>query len=275
QYLNMFDKFLNIDYLKEEFDLISNSIGLDINDIKDWGSEEFIFKNEIAQPLMVGYSVLLKRIFLDMGFYKPDLCLGYSVGEISANLFSESISSQDALKISVNRARFMNASVCNENSQGLISIRGIGLRELSDEVEKHELFISIVNGIDHFVVGGHNKNLKNIQDELEKNRGCKITKINVNVASHTPLLKKSEDLLYQYLDNVEWKRTDVKVISGIDGRSVNSKEDFKVKFSKQVSSTINWVTCIKRLIEQEVKMVVEIGPGKSMKNIILNNNLGV
>lgn len=275
QHINMFDCFFEIEELGKEFDLISNCIGEDIKDIEKWSKEKSIFKNETAQILMVGYSVILKKLFLDMNFSNPKLCIGYSVGEISANLFGNTISSDEALRMAVNRSKIMNMSINNGVEQGLLSIRGINLINIKNLIDSTGNYLSILNGRDHFLVGGYLKSINNLEFYLREYKSIKITKINVSVASHTPLMNESEKYLYDYLDCIKWEKSEVNVLSGLDGRSILNKKEFKNKFSKQISNPINWMDCISRVLEQGVDLLVEIGPGKSMKNIIINNDLGI
>lgn len=145
--------------------------------------------------------------------HQPDLLLGYSLGEMVAQLVAEAIPLEAALEMLYRHASLMESATPEggmiailENPDALLPL----LRNIPD------LWISAHNFDNHCVASGTPRALDALQQRLES-RQTTMQRLPVRRAFHSPLMDPAETAFKNYLRNVVPTRPRFEVVSATTG----------------------------------------------------------
>jgi [acyl-carrier-protein] S-malonyltransferase len=268
QYSKMFAKF-NLDDIK----MLSDFLKIDLVP-KITLNEQELFNNLHAQPLIAGFEYL---IWNSIKNNLPEISgiSGYSLGELTAVAVSSNMSLTDLLKTAKTRAALMTDALSSPGS--LIAISGADINAVTQICNDSKCFIAIKNSDTSLIVGGLINDLQIFKELASKLPGnIKIQNIAVDIPAHTPLLKNASRQFHQYLStNIQNNNLEFKIVSGIDASVQYSMLTTVDNLSKQISQTINFDKVIQVLYELGSDVILEIGPGKALSNIIKQQDLPI
>jgi len=223
-----------------------------------------IFNNSFAQPFILATQV---ATYMAIKKYIPlvSIFAGYSLGELSIYGCNGALSPKSAIEMAQKRALIMDNA--NAKNSALLSCQNIPQRVVQKLCNESGTFISIINVNNNFIIGGETDNLQNFQ-ELAENELALIKKINIKLASHTPLLKVATDDFYKELKSSTFKNPDILSISSINNDFILTKEDAISTLSKQISQTIQWKSTLEALIEYGCDTILELGPGRALSKMV-------
>jgi [acyl-carrier-protein] S-malonyltransferase len=102
-----------------------------------------------------------------------------------------------------------------------------------------------------------------------KSSGAKMCKeLNVSGPFHSPMLIPAGKKLREALDTVEICDMKVPYVANVTAKIVNDKSEVRELLEKQVSSPVRWADSVKLMIEEGVDTFIEIGPSKTLTNMI-------
>ena len=101
-----------------------------------------------------------------------------------------------------------------------------------------------------------------------KELGGKIISLKVSAPFHTPLMKPAEDKMAKLLDTVEWNDPVIPWISNVTAEIVISGQKARDLMKKQITSPVLWSRIVKKMKEEGVTHIIEIGPGKVLTGLI-------
>lgn len=235
--------------------------------------EELIFKNEYAQPLICATQLALWNAIKNE-IPKPSLFAGYSLGELSIYGCIGSLSYEESISLAKQRALMMNDS--SPKNTSLLSSQNLSYRKTQALCEKIGVYIAIVNVDNHFIIGGEHKKLS-IFEELAEEEGGTIKALKINVASHTPLLKKASESFLALLNKQDFKTPLIPTVSSIDCDFIYEKDEAIATLSKQISQSIQWKSSLETMIEYGCDTVLELGPGNALSKMVqkLDPNINI
>jgi len=124
------------------------------------------------------------------------------------------------------------------------------------------------NSPDQIVVSGESTAVQKAID-LAKERGAKrVVVLNVSAPFHCSLMRPAMERLAAELEKFSFKDIQTPVISNVDADINTSKERVKELLTKQVCSPVKWAQSMKRMIKEDVNVVIEIGPGKVLSGLM-------
>ncbi len=227
-----------------------------------------MFDNAIAQPLICAFQDIVWSLLaprLTAAGVSMSLCAGYSVGELASHACAGSLSSADTIALARLRAAVMDDA--SGTDDGLAAVRGLSRRELDALVASSGAFVAIVNGDDHFVVGGVASALDALVHSVDA-RGGTAQRLPVRVAAHTPLLRTAVDPFRAGLERRTWMAPTVPVVAGIDGAMVRDRALAIDALARQIAEPVRWADCMDGLVERGATTCLELGPGNALARMI-------
>ena len=251
------------------FDDASAAVGMDIASIKR--DPSLAFANQVAQPLICAYQFALWSA-LAPRIVRPILFAGYSVGELAAYGCAGSLEIADLLALARVRADAMDAASASDD--GMLALRGVTQSAVEALCLAHGASIAIVNGDDHFIVGGSSVALDALMREAVE-KGGSAQRLRVGVASHTPRLASASTRFRSALREVAWSDPRTPVLCGLDGSTVLDASTAIDVLARQVSTTIRWVDCMDGARERGMRACLELGPGNALARMMRERHADV
>ena len=255
---------------KELFDNASDILSIDMKNLLFSPNDELNL-TQFTQPAILLVSYIAYRLFSQNCDIKPTLALGHSLGEISANLISGSLSFENAIRLVYERGKLMQ-KVCEGKDAGMAVVLGLSdevLNEFCDSREQNasgKIWCANFNSDGQCVLAGYKVDLMLSEEEI-KNLGAKrFLLLPMSVASHCPLLEPmSADfnaLAQQYLED----NFSCPIIANATLESYSDKATAVNLLTKQLTLPVLYKQSIKK-VESEVDCFVEFGYGAVLKGL--------
>jgi [acyl-carrier-protein] S-malonyltransferase len=229
---------------------------------------QILHGNRVAQILCASQA-LSAAAALRQVWPKRILLAGYSVGEISAWGVAELLDNATTLDLVALRAELMDAA--SSPGDGLLFVRGLSRTSVDNLCRRYSTAVAIVNPHDAFVLGGSGEALDILAVDAMRRGAAHVTRIAVNVASHTVRLAAASSAFQVALEHTPTKgnaNSRVRLFSGIDGTAVLDTAAGKKKLSEQISHTVEWAACLQGCLEAGASAFLELGPGFALSNML-------
>lgn len=221
--------------------------------------------NLTAQLLVTGHALAVHAV---LGDAPPELCVGYSVGEVAACACAGAFDTETAFDLITARALCMNdAAAMRGVRQSMLAVIGLPEATVRNMAATGGAEIAIINGADHFVLGGAFESLDAFEKQLAAKGARTLRRLPVQVASHTSLLASAGPAFARVLEGIAWATPNVPVLSGIDGRVIRSKADAVRALSEQMWRPLNFRLCLESAGEHGATAALEIGAGRTLTRL--------
>jgi len=220
-----------------------------------------IFRNAIAQPLICLTQLALWTA-LRPDATKPAAFCGYSVGELGAYACAGALDVAELARIATMRAALMDKTA-DATQGGMLALQGLRRDEVARLCAGQRAWIAIAIGEEEFVIGGEDAALTKLGKEFSE-RGAKLTRLKVGLASHTPLLSEAVKPFRTLLEVSAMKSPATPVVAGIDAAWVVRREAAIEKLALQLDHTIEWASCLDMMYERGCRVFLELGPGRAL-----------
>lgn len=219
-----------------------------------------IFQNTLAQPLICAYQLATWAAIAPL-LPRPALFAGYSVGELASYGCAGALPAAAVIQLAQQRARAMDDATTSPS--GLIAVRGLLRADVEKLCTKHGADIAIVNGQDHYIVGGTIGALDRVVSEATAT-GAVVSRLRVAVAAHTRLLAAATPRFRAVLDASPLVAPKTPVLAGVSAAAVQDRETAITLLSRQISTTVQWSACLDAAQERGSRVFLELGPGDAL-----------
>jgi [acyl-carrier-protein] S-malonyltransferase len=192
---------------------------------------------------------------------------GYSVGELAAWGCAGALDGPVTLHLAKRRAALMDAAAPSDS--GLAAIVGLRRPTLEPILARHAVSIAIVDDVDSFVVGGPRTGLEAARQEAAARGARHTVSLKVALPSHTPLLRQATEQFCSVLRDASPRlpRTGYRLLSGIDGDTIQDIEVGIDNLARQISTTIDWAACLESCRSAGAESALELGPGTALSRM--------
>lgn len=257
QHPGMFERVRGHALAQPVLDLADELLGTPVEQI---AADTMRFRNALAQPL-VCTAALAHWDALRNSLPTITAVAGYSAGELAAHAVAGSFDTATCLRLARKRARLMDAATPDD--AGLLAVIGLDDVRIARLCAAHGIFLAIVNGPDHVVLGGARASLAAAADEAAAN-GARAVPLPVCVPAHTPLLTAAAQGFEDLLHSVELCAPQLRLLAGIDGRLVGDVERVVATLSAQIAQPLQWQTVLQQAVERGGRVFLELGPGAAL-----------
>jgi len=259
QHPAMLDMFADHPAAAEIINSGEAELGLKLRDVLVQGED--IFRNAIAQPL-ISLAQLALWTALRQAAPKPAAFCGYSVGELGAYACAGALDAVELARIAAARAELMDQAAAATHG-GMLALQGLRRDEVDRLCEGQLAWIAIAIGAEEFVIGGGDAALLQLSAVFAE-RGAKLTRLKVGLASHTPLLSDAVPPFRAELIASSLTDPATPVVAGIDAAWVVRRDTAIEKLAQQLDRTIEWSGCLDMLYERGCRVFLELGPGRAL-----------
>jgi [acyl-carrier-protein] S-malonyltransferase len=271
QYVGMGKElFENFSVAKQIFQEADDTLHFSISSLCFKGPEDALKLTENTQPAILTTSIgALKVLEAEKGMH-PQFTAGHSLGEYSALVASGALSFSEAVKTVRLRGKFMQEAVpVGEGAMAaVLGMEREQIEKLCEESSSGEILAPAnFNCPGQIVIAGHSKAVERVIERV-KQEGKKAVLLPVSAPFHSPLMKSAGERLEKALEQISVSDLKIPVVTNVEAEVNTSKDRVKGLLVAQVSSPVRWEESMRKMIEEGVEQVLEIGPGKVLSGLM-------
>ena len=252
------------------FDMADAALGFSLSRVCFEGSEEELKRTENTQPAILTVSVAACRVLEENGV-TPDFVAGHSLGEYSALVVAGSLDFSAAVKLVRRRGSYMQEAVAPGDG-AMAAILGLAPAEVAEICKKaadsQVVAPANLNSSEQTVISGNAAAVKRAVEIASQNGAKRAVILPVSAPFHCELMKPAEIRLEQDLHATQFGALRFPLITNVDAEEVTTGEEAREALVRQVCSAVRWEDSIHEMIEQDVRIFVEVGPGRVLSGLL-------
>lgn len=255
----------------ETFKQASDILGYDLWQLVQQGPAEELNKTWQTQPALLAASVAIYRVWQEKyPHLKPEVMAGHSLGEYSALVCSGALDFQDAIKLVELRGKLMQQAV-PEGTGAMYAIIGLdneAIINACQQAEEGEVVSAVnFNSPGQVVIAGAKAAVERAAALCKEAGAKRALPLAVSVPSHCALMKPAADQLSVTLETIAVNELKVAVINNVDVATESEATTIRAALIRQLYSPVRWTETVEKMAQDEVQVLVEIGPGKVLNGL--------
>ncbi|WP_136077378.1 ACP S-malonyltransferase [Pontiella desulfatans] len=252
---------------KALFDQANEILGYDLAGICFEGPQEELNKSNHAQlGIFVASAAAFKALELKQPGLEYDVLAGHSLGEWTALHIAGVVGFEDAIKILKARGEFMQAA-CVENPGAMLAVMNLDGDKLVEIATEAGCNVANFNSLAQTVLSGTAESIDKAEVLCQEAGAKRSIRLPVAGAFHSPLMQPAADRMDAFLADVELAAPKVPVLSNVTA-DVHEAAAIRGNMVKQITSSVQWVSSVQKLVADGVEEIVECGPGKVLAGLI-------
>jgi [acyl-carrier-protein] S-malonyltransferase len=193
---------------------------------------------------------------------------GHSVGEYAALVASGVLAFADGLRLVALRGQFMaDARVAG----GMAAVMGLDRERVAAvvaETAPGELVVANDNAPGQVVISGTLSGIAAVEPVLQEAGARRVIPLKVSGPFHSPLMEPVGVALATAFEDVGWHDASPPVVSNVTAEPVADAAVIRSLLARQVSSPVEWVASVRRMVADGVDTFVECGPGNALAGMV-------
>lgn len=262
------DIYENNEKAREEFDKIFSSLSFDLKTAMFEGPEELLKKTKYTQPAIVAMSLVLEKIVREKGI-TPDFVAGHSVGEYAAFGSGGFLTLSDAVKLTAFRGETMN-EIAEAVNGGMAAVLGMDADKIEEVLKTVDGTVEAVNFNEpkQTVIAGEKDAIERACAALKEAGAKRAMALAVSGPFHSSLMKPAGEKLRDEAEKYDFREGTAKLVANTTAEFISTPEEIKAEIYAQSFGPVKWVDTVKKLKDNGIDTIYEIGPGKVLAGLI-------
>ena len=235
------------------------------------GSEDELKETKNTQPCLFAMELAASSVLLEKGI-TPSAVAGFSLGEVVAATVSGIFDNETGFRLVCKRGELMQreAERFDTSMAAVIKMTPEQVREICEKYS--DVYPVNFNCPGQITVSGLSSQMAEFFADV-KTAGGRAIPLKVKGAFHSPFMKEAANAFAKELAQAEIKKKTVTLYSNMTAEPYT--DDVVGMLSKQIESPVLWEKIIRNMIDDGIDTFIEIGPGKTLTNMIKKINLYV
>ncbi len=252
------------------FEAAATTLGADLLSIMFEGPEDALTRTENQQPAIVTHSLAALAALRAAGI-APDFVAGHSLGEYSAVACAGCLEGEDVLRLVRFRAELM-ARAGDQAPGAMAAVLGLDDDAVADAVrtaqEDGVVVVANYNSPGQVVISGEVAAVARAGELCSEAGARRVIALDVSGAFHSPLMAPAATPLIERLEHTELAPATVPVISNVDAQPRTEPDAIRDALGRQMTGGVLWEHSVRRLAQEGVDTIVEVGPGTVLAKLI-------
>lgn len=241
---------------------LSDAAGVDLGRHGTVSDADTIRDTAVAQPLIVGASLISLAAVLDGGRRdKIAGIAGHSVGEVAAAAGAGILGEADAMRFVAARGRAM-ADAAARTETGMSAVIGAQEDDLLAALEPLGLSPANMNGGGQIVVAGELHALAALQSNPPA--GARVIPLQVAGAFHTRFMEPAVDTMREVASGMATAAPTLRIWTNRDGSTVDDGARFLELLVGQIASPVRWDRVMESFSSAGVTGLIELSPAGAL-----------
>ncbi|MDX6355770.1 MAG: hypothetical protein QOF98_2673, partial [Streptomyces sp.] len=220
-----------------------------------------INETRVTQPALVTLEIALAALWESWGV-RPAVVLGHSVGEIAAAIHAGVMDLPGGLGLVADRARLMQGT-----ERGAMLAVAAAEDRARAWAEDAGLDVAVVNGPEATVMSGHPTAVDALQARL-RSEGVRVRRLAVSHAFHSRLLDPALDDFSAGLAPMAFADPRIPLITNVTGRLARPGEYDADYWRQHARRPVRFLDGLRQLGELDIDVCLEIGPDRTLVNLV-------
>jgi [acyl-carrier-protein] S-malonyltransferase len=252
---------------KALFDQANEILGYDLEKICFEGPQEELNKSNHAQlGIFVASAAAFRALQIQQPEFEYDVLAGHSLGEWTALYVAGAVSFEDTIKILKARGAFMQEA-CEENPGAMLAVMNLDGEELVKIAAEAGCYVANFNSLAQIVLSGTAESIDKAEMLVKEAGAKRAIRLPVAGAFHSPLMQPAAEKMGDFLTTVELSAPALPVLSNVTA-DIHEPDFICENMVKQITSSVQWVASVQKLVADGVEEIVECGPGKVLAGLI-------
>lgn len=261
------DLYENSSAAKKVFDCADEILGYSVSDLCFNGSDEDLTKTINSQPCILAVELAALEALkekCDIGVFA---FAGHSLGEYAALYAAGAVDLKTVFKLIQKRAFLMNEAAEQTNGS-MAAVLGLDdSTVLNITKDMNNVYVANFNSPGQVVITGDKNEIEKSIEVFKSSGAKRVIPLAVSGAFHSPLMKIASDKFINFVNEFEFKNTQIPVYTNVDANAVTGGEELRLKLPQQIYSSVCWTQTITNIKAQGITNFIEIGPGKVLAGL--------
>lgn len=228
------------------------------------GTEEELKETRNTQPCLFAMELAAASVLIEKGI-APDAVAGFSLGEVVAATVCGAFDNETGFRLVCKRGELMQreAEKFDTSMAAVVKLTSEQLQKVCDQYS--DVYPVNFNCPGQITVSGLSSQMADFFSDV-KAAGGRAIPLKVKGAFHSPFMKAAAAAFAEELEKVEVKDRHIMLYSNLTAEVYT--DDVTGLLSKQICSPVQWEKIIRNMIADGVDTFIEIGPGKTLTNMI-------
>ena len=231
------------------------------------GTEEELKETKNTQPCLFAMELAATRVLEEAGIV-PDVVAGFSLGEVVASTVSGVVDPETGFHLVCKRGALMQqaAEQLDASMAAVVKLSQDVVEELCAKFE--HVYPVNYNCPGQITVSGLSDKMPEFSASV-KAAGGRALPLKVKGGFHSPFMREAANAFAVELAKYDLKEPKVTLYSNVTGQPYEGQKNrVQELLSEQICNPVRWEQSIRNIIAQGVDTFIEIGPGKTLTNMI-------
>ena len=188
---------------------------------------------------------------------------GHSLGQITALIAAEAVSFDDGVRLAWERANLTQRDADSRPGR-MAALLGATPEQAEAACSGvAECWVANDNTAGQIVIAGTPAGVEAATEAAKQEGVRKVMALDVGGAFHTPLFENAAADLRPHLAQIDWRDTDVPVVSNGDGAAVRDGAGWPDRLAAHLVQPVRWRACMQSLANLSDTWI-EVGPGSTL-----------
>ena len=228
------------------------------------GTAEELKETANTQPCLFAMELAAAEVLREKGIV-PDAAAGFSLGEVIAAAFAGLFDHSTGFSLVCRRGQLMQAEA-EKHDTAMAAVVKLPAETVEALCANHrELYPVNYNCPGQITVSGLSSEMADFSAEV-KAAGGRALPLKVKGAFHSPFMADAAKAFAEDLAKTEMNPPTISLYSDVTAEEYSGDPAYLL--AKQIASPVRWEALVRNLIAAGVDTFIEIGPGKTLANMI-------
>lgn len=235
------------------------------------GSDEELKETKNTQPCLFAMELAGASVLMEKGIV-PDVVAGFSLGEVVAATVSGAFDYETGFRLVCMRGELMQREA-EKYDTSMAAVLKLTAQQVQDICGKYSHVYPVnFNCPGQITVSGLSSQMGEFFADV-KAAGGRALPLKVKGAFHSPFMNAAASAFAEALAAAEVKERTISLYSNMTALPYGA--DVAGLLSAQICNPVQWESIVRNMIADGVDTFIEIGPGKTLTNMIKRMNADV
>jgi [acyl-carrier-protein] S-malonyltransferase len=257
------------DIVREIFDMTEEITRINISKLCFKGPMQDLTMTVNLQPAVTAVNLACLAV-IEKENIAYQYCAGHSLGEYGALCAAGVNSKADAIRLVYKRGELMHREA-SKHLGAMHAIVGLPIEDVSELVGQVQTdgIVSVANHNTQrqIVITGAPPAVEQVSS-MAVAKGAKSVPLKVSGAWHSELIKGAQDEFKEFLGTIGFDAPQKQVLFNVTAAPEENPSEIRNIMARQLCSPVRWYDTTNKLMEQEVEVFVEVGPGRVLAGLL-------